>query len=133
MILLLRRWLAFGLLTFSPFGAPIARAQLTIEIVGGAGTAIPIAIVPFDNEATWPLGISGIVGADLARSGMFRLVNTDGVVPRPVRAEDVQRGRVARARRRRGRRRLDAAAARRPRRGPLRAGRRRRSSRRSSR
>ncbi|MFO1311001.1 MAG: Tol-Pal system beta propeller repeat protein TolB [Burkholderiales bacterium] len=67
-----------------------ARAQLTIEIVGGAGTAIPIAIVPFGGEAGFPLGISGIVGADLQRSGMFRLVNTDGITPRPVRAEDIQ-------------------------------------------
>src|SRR4029434_3901342 len=50
-----------------------ARAQLTIEIVGGAGTAIPISVVPFENESTWPLGITGIVGADLTRSGLFRL------------------------------------------------------------
>ena len=49
-----------------------ARAQLTIEIVGGAGSAIPIAIVPFGGEASFPLGISGIVGADLQRSGVFR-------------------------------------------------------------
>jgi TolB protein len=68
----------------------LARAQLTIEIVGGAGTAIPIAIVPFGGESSFPLGISGIVGADLSRSGMFRLVNAEGVTPRPVRAEDVR-------------------------------------------
>ena len=37
MILLLRRWLAFGLLAFAPFGAQLAHAQLSIEIVGGAG------------------------------------------------------------------------------------------------
>jgi len=81
--------LAFTVVTllFLPFAA---RAQLTIEIVGGAGTAIPIAIVPFGGEASFPLGISGIVGADLARSGMFRLIGTDNVNPRPVRAEDVQ-------------------------------------------
>jgi TolB protein len=88
MILSLRRWLAFGLLAAVPF-VP-AQAQLSIEIVGGAATAIPIAIVPFDAEATWPLGITGIVGADLSRSGLFRLVNADGVVPRPARAPDVQ-------------------------------------------
>ena len=70
----------------------LARAQLTIEIVGGAGTTIPVAIVPFDAESSYPLGITGIVGADLARSGLFRLVDTTGVNPRPVRAEDVQPG-----------------------------------------
>ena len=90
MILLLRRWFAFGLLALSSLGVPLAHAQLSIEIVGGAGAQIPIAIVPFGNEGTWPLGISGVVGADLERSGMFRLVSTDGVVPRPVRAEEVQ-------------------------------------------
>jgi TolB protein len=87
MILSLRRWLAVVALSSLSFGA---QAQLSIEILGGAGTTIPIAIVPFDAEATWPLGISGIVGADLARSGLFRLVDTNGVVPRPARAEDVQ-------------------------------------------
>jgi len=83
----LRLVLAVLALAFAPLAA---RAQLTIEIVGGAGTAVPIAIVPFNGEAAFPLGISGIVGADLARSGMFRLVNTDAVNPRPVRAEDIQ-------------------------------------------
>ncbi|MEO8537566.1 MAG: Tol-Pal system beta propeller repeat protein TolB [Betaproteobacteria bacterium] len=88
----LRRWLAIAVAAFLPFGAGVAQAQLSIEIVGGAGSAIPIAVVPFGNEGTWPLGISGVVGADLGRSGMFRLVDTNGVVPRPVRAEDIQAG-----------------------------------------
>ena len=68
------------------------RAQLTIEIVGGAGSAIPIAIVPFENESSYPLGITGIVGADLQRSGLFKLTDTGGVSPRPFRAEDVRSG-----------------------------------------
>jgi TolB protein len=69
-----------------------ARAQLTIEIVGGAGTAVPISIVGFANESNWPLGITGVVGADLARSGMFRLVDASGIVPRPTRADEVRIG-----------------------------------------
>jgi TolB protein len=80
-------FVAVGLLSSLP-----ARAQLTIEIVGGAGTAIPIAIVPFENESNWPLGISGIVGADLERSGLFRLVDAGSIVPRPARTEDVNFG-----------------------------------------
>ena len=80
--------LLFAALLAVPF-AP-ARAQLTIEIVGGAGTAIPIAVVPFEGESNFPLGISGIVAADLARSGLFRSVDTGGVSPRPFRAEDVR-------------------------------------------
>jgi TolB protein len=92
MILSLRRCLAFGAIALAFLFVPLAHAQLSIEIVGGAGAAIPIAIVPFDAESNFPLGISGIVGADLQRSGLFRLVETAGVVPRPVRAEDVQPG-----------------------------------------
>jgi len=71
---------------------PVARApaQLTIEIIGGAGTALPIAIVPFDGEPAGPAGITGTVGADLARSGLFKLVDPEGVRPRPTRIEDVQ-------------------------------------------
>ncbi len=83
------------LLPFAAFAllAPAtARAQLAIEIVGGAGTTLPIAIVPFENESTWPLGITGIVGADLTRSGLFRLVDYAGILPRPVRADDVKSG-----------------------------------------
>ena len=78
---------AFCALALLPLAA---RAQLTIEIVGGAGTQIPIAVVPFDGESNFPLGISGIAGADLQRSGLFRMVDPMGVTPRPARAEDVQ-------------------------------------------
>jgi TolB protein len=78
-------FLAAALIASAP-----ARAQLTIEIVGGAGTTVPIAIVPFENEGNWPLGVSGVVGADLVRSGLFRLVDDAGIVPRPFRAEDVR-------------------------------------------
>ena len=67
-----------------------ARAQLTIEIIGGAAQAIPIAIVPFENESNWPLGITGIVGADLQRSGRFKLIDAASVSPRPFRVEDIQ-------------------------------------------
>jgi TolB protein len=82
----------FPVVAFALLAAAPARAQLTIEIIGGAGTTIPIAIVPFENENSWPLGITGIVGADLERSGLFKLVDYAGVIPRPGRAEDVRVG-----------------------------------------
>ncbi|HEY3582908.1 MAG TPA: Tol-Pal system protein TolB, partial [Casimicrobiaceae bacterium] len=82
------RWLAACLLSLLPLS--LAQAQLSIEIVGGAAQTIPIAIVPFEAEGTWPISITGIVGADLTRSGLFRLVDTAGVVPRPSKAQDVQ-------------------------------------------
>jgi TolB protein len=69
-----------------------ARGQLSIEIVGSAAITIPIAVVPFENESAWPLGITGVIGADLARSGQFRLVDYAGILPRPARPEDLRIG-----------------------------------------
>jgi TolB protein len=72
--------------------ASAARAQLTIEIVGGGATTIPIAIVPFAGESAYPLGVTGVIGADLTRSGLFKLVDAGGIVPRPSRTQDVRYG-----------------------------------------
>lgn len=71
------------------FSAPGA-AQLTIEIIGGGANQVPIAIVPFGNEINYPLGITGVIGADLQRSGLFRLVEVAGVSPRPTDAPEVR-------------------------------------------
>ena len=60
-----------------------ARAALTIEITGGATLQIPVAIAPFNGEESYPDKLSQIVAADLARSGLFKLVDTKGLpVPR---------------------------------------------------
>jgi TolB protein len=64
------------------------RSALTIEIVGGAAQQIPIAIVPFSQPATQQtLGqqdtIANIIGADLRRSGLFRVLETRGVANQP--------------------------------------------------
>ncbi len=69
-----------------------ARAQLTIEIIGGGGTTIPIGIVPFAGERNYPYPLTEIVGNDLARSGLFKLIDPAGVNPPPARAEDVRFG-----------------------------------------
>jgi len=78
---------AVAALSLLSFG--VARAQLTIEIIGGASQAIPIAIVPFDSEQVLPLALTNVISADLTRSGLFRTVDSN-VQPPPVRAEDVQ-------------------------------------------
>ena len=52
--------------------AGAARSQLTIEITGGGGNQIPIAIAPFQGEAQLQPGTSDVVEGDLARSGRFR-------------------------------------------------------------
>ncbi|MEO6929666.1 MAG: Tol-Pal system protein TolB, partial [Casimicrobiaceae bacterium] len=69
-----------------------ARAQLTIDIVGGAGTTIPISIVPFAGDGVGTPAVSSIVAADLARSGLFRMVDGSAVSPRPQRATEVRVG-----------------------------------------
>ncbi|MCB5188663.1 Tol-Pal system beta propeller repeat protein TolB [Methylobacillus caricis] len=63
-----------------------AKAALTIEIVGGAAQQIPIAIVPFAQPgqiAGQQDTIANIIGADLRRSGLFRVLETRGVANQP--------------------------------------------------
>jgi TolB protein len=65
---------AFACLLFVAAGA--ARSQLTIEITGGGGIQIPIAIAPFQGESPLQPRISDVVEGDLARSGRFRTLYT---------------------------------------------------------
>jgi len=67
-----------------------AHAALTIEITGGATIQIPVAIAPFSGEEAHKDRISSIVAADLARSGLFKIVDTAGVSPLPQRPSDVR-------------------------------------------
>ena len=78
--------LAFLLLVAVPFAA---RAALTIEIVGAGATQIPIAIVPFRAEESIAQKITPVVAADLARSGLFKMVDPGGMVPVPYEPEQV--------------------------------------------
>jgi TolB protein len=61
-----------------------AQAQLTIDITTTGGRQIPIAVMPLAGEASQPQSVSEVVGADLARTGLFRLVNTVGISPIPT-------------------------------------------------
>jgi len=72
--------------------ATLAHAQLTIEIIGGGATTIPIAIVPFAGEANYPYPLTSVTGADLTRSGLFKLVDASAVNPPPTRPEEVRFG-----------------------------------------
>lgn len=70
------------------------QAALTIEIVGGAAQQIPIAIVPFAQPANLTTNqqdtIAHIVGADLRRSGLFRVLETRGVTNQPTDVSQVR-------------------------------------------
>lgn len=58
-----------------------AKAALNIEIIGAGERQIPVAVVPFAGEEKLPVSISSVVSADLARTGLFRLVDPAGKAP----------------------------------------------------
>src|SRR6267154_2485559 len=66
-----------------------ARAQLTIEIIGGGAIQIPIAVLPFVGESALPQSITEIVEQDLSRSGRFRAIFVGGVNPLPTETAQV--------------------------------------------
>ena len=75
-----------GLLLLALVGA--ARAELRIEITQGAAQTIPIAVVLYANDGG-PNAIHEVVGADLTRSGQFRVVADDQMLSRPTEAAQV--------------------------------------------
>lgn len=60
--------------------ATATHAQLRVEISGVGANQIPIAIAGFAGETIAPQQITAIIKADLARSGMFRLIETGDVM-----------------------------------------------------
>ena len=60
------------LLALLLLAAAPARAQLTIEIIGGGANQIPVAVLPFVGETALPQSITEILEQDLTRSGRFR-------------------------------------------------------------
>lgn len=65
----------FVFVTFALLSAVVCRAELTIDVIGGGASQIPITIVPFRDEQRHEQLISQIVSADLRRSGLFSLGN----------------------------------------------------------
>ncbi len=67
-------------------------AQLEIEITEYAGKQTPVAIVPFGwegQEPTAPYDITGVITADLRRSGRFAPIAERDMLQKPVAAVDV--------------------------------------------
>lgn len=59
----------------------VVRAALTIEIVGAGANQIPVAVVPLRGEPGGPQSVSQVIGADLQRSGLFKLVPNGNDTP----------------------------------------------------
>ena len=71
-----RRWLAGALAAGALHG--VARAQFRVEISGVGATQLPVGVTKFREEDRSGQSISGIVRADLERSGVFRIVDSNG-------------------------------------------------------
>ncbi len=74
--LFLRVFLLFGLV----LATAVQAQQLRVEISGVGANQIPIAIAGFADESIAPAQVSAIIKQDLARSGMFRIMDTGGVM-----------------------------------------------------
>ncbi len=69
----------------------IAAAQLEIQITRGAGKQTPIAVVPFgwQGEGAAPMDVTGVITADLERSGRFAALPEDKMLQKPTKGLDV--------------------------------------------
>jgi TolB protein len=77
------------LLALGAVAAQHSYAALTIEIVGSGTNQIPIAIAPFRAEEGIPQQLTPIIGADLARSGLFKSIDPGGIVPVPYEPDQI--------------------------------------------
>ena len=59
---------------------PAARAQFRVEISGIGATQLPVAVTRFRDEDRSDQPLAANVRADLERSGMFRVVESSGVL-----------------------------------------------------
>lgn len=82
------RCLALGLVLL----APMARADLLIDVTRGVTDAVPIAVVPFARAvpADGGLDVGAVVQHDLDSSGRFKSMERRDMLTQPVRARDVQ-------------------------------------------
>lgn len=76
-----RRLLAVAWLLVA--SVPAARAELTIEITKAGGDVHPIAVVPFSAAEVGDTAVHGVIGADLERSGEFRLIPEERMLSKP--------------------------------------------------
>jgi TolB protein len=73
------------------FWSQQASAILTIEITEGADTGMPVAVVPFHWQGAKPLpqDVSGIITADLGRSGQLSPIDPKKFISSPYQDKDV--------------------------------------------
>lgn len=74
------RWIVLCLLLI----AHPVRAELSIEITGAGEHQTPLSLVRFAGDALQAESLREVVGNDLARTGLFRLIDPAGRLPRSV-------------------------------------------------
>lgn len=74
------RWIVLCLLLI----AHPVRAELSIEITGAGEHQTPLSLVRFAGDALQADSLKEVVGNDLARTGLFRLVDPAGRLPHSV-------------------------------------------------
>jgi len=81
------KWIMLAALFWSQH----ASAILTIEITEGADAGMPVAVVPFHWQGAKPLpqDVSGIISADLSRSGQLSPIDPKKFISNPYRDKDV--------------------------------------------
>ncbi|GAA0617187.1 Tol-Pal system beta propeller repeat protein TolB [Halomonas beimenensis] len=73
--------------------APLAQADLTIDITRGNERATPIAVVPFAEDGqTLPVDLARVVADDLERSGYFAPLERRAMFARPASGDEVAFG-----------------------------------------
>lgn len=61
--------------------ASAANAEMSIEIIGAGEYQVPVAIVPFGGDGKLAQTIKDVVVSDLLRSGLFRMIDAEGLSP----------------------------------------------------
>ena len=79
------------MLVLALFWSQQASAILTIEITEGADSGMPVAVVPFQWQGAKPLpqDVSGIITADLGRSGQLSPIDRKKFISSPYQDKDV--------------------------------------------
>ncbi|HEX7326163.1 MAG TPA: Tol-Pal system beta propeller repeat protein TolB [Rhodanobacteraceae bacterium] len=75
------------------FSAPAGAQGLTVQIVNGVASAIPITVVPFGQEGSGPaspVNVAQIVSMDLDRCGQFRALPTSEIVESPTTGSQIK-------------------------------------------
>jgi TolB protein len=72
--------------------APLASAQLRIDITRGVTDPVPVAVVPFAGTPVTPgsVDVAAVIQQDLEGSGRFRCMDRKALPARPVRASEVE-------------------------------------------